>query len=71
MIERGSDKHGPHVDDEMKHESEGDIQGGRPAHAEEWKDKEPFPDETDDVETRAAVDRDLGPEEGSGHASAD
>ncbi|GAB4098561.1 hypothetical protein [Sinomonas halotolerans] len=62
MIERGSDKHGPHLDDQMKHESEGDIQGGRPAHAEEWKDKEPFPDETDDIETRAAVDRDLGAE---------
>jgi hypothetical protein len=62
MIERGSNKHGPELDEQMKHESEGDVKGGRPAHAEEWKDTEPFPDETDSVETRAAVDRDLGPD---------
>lgn len=55
MIERGSSKHGPHVDDEMKHEMLGVVKGGKPAHVEEWRQTEPFPDETDDADTQAAV----------------
>ena len=64
MIERGSDKHGPHLDDQMKHESEGAMKGRQAAHAEEFRQTEPFPDDTDDVETRAAMERDLGPDAG-------
>jgi hypothetical protein len=61
MIERGSSKHGPHVDDELKHEIEGDLRGGRPGHVEEWRQPEPFPDDTDDDETRAAMERGTPP----------
>ena len=66
MIERGSDKHGPNLDDQMKHESEADLKGRHPGHLGESRQTEPFPDETDDVETRAALDRDLGPERATG-----
>lgn len=61
MIERGSNKHGPHVDDEMKHEIDGALKGGHPAHVEEWRQTEPFPDDTDDDETRAAMERGAPP----------
>ncbi|MEV0973444.1 DUF2795 domain-containing protein [Microtetraspora glauca] len=40
-IQRGSDKHGPRVDDEQKHETEGLTRGGGTTHAEEWKEPEP------------------------------
>ncbi|MCW2944169.1 MAG: hypothetical protein JWR24_886 [Actinoallomurus sp.] len=36
-----SDKHGPRLDDEMRHETEGLVRGGGPTHAEEWKETEP------------------------------
>ena len=40
-MERGSDKHSPLVDNELKHETEGLIRSGRGTHAQEWKDPEP------------------------------
>jgi hypothetical protein len=40
-----SDKHGPRLDDEMKHETEGMVRGDGPTHAEEFKEPEPV--ETD------------------------
>jgi hypothetical protein len=40
-VERGSDKHSPLVDDQLKHETEGLVRSGRSTHAEEWKDPEP------------------------------
>jgi hypothetical protein len=40
-MDRGSDKHGPRVDEELKHEVEGLIQGGKDTHAEEWASPEP------------------------------
>jgi hypothetical protein len=40
-MEAGSTKHGPHVDDELKRETLGLVQGGRATHAEEWRDPEP------------------------------
>ena len=55
MAERGSDKHGPHLDDQMKHEDQGLIQGNQPPHAEEWRDSEPLPDDTDSPEVREAM----------------
>ena len=36
-MERGSSKHGPRLDDEQKHETEGLVRGGGSTHAEEWK----------------------------------
>src|SRR5919204_3153930 len=41
MIERGSDKHGPRLDDAMEHEVEGLVRGDGSTHAEEWKEPEP------------------------------
>ncbi|MGW0193878.1 DUF2795 domain-containing protein [Nonomuraea sp. NPDC003201] len=43
MEQRGSDKHGPRLDDQQKHETEGMVRGGGPTHAEEWKEPEPMP----------------------------
>src|SRR5438874_4540745 len=36
-----SDKKGPRLDDELKHETQGMIKGGGPTHAEEFTDPEP------------------------------
>ncbi|MDP9870052.1 MULTISPECIES: DUF2795 domain-containing protein [Streptosporangium] len=38
IAERGSAKHGPRVDEEQKHETEGVVRGTGPTHAEEWAD---------------------------------
>jgi Protein of unknown function (DUF2795) len=38
---RDSAKHGPRLDEEMRHETEGMIRGGGQTHAEEWKETEP------------------------------
>jgi hypothetical protein len=64
MAERGSDKHGPHLDDQMKHEDQALIQGNQPPHAEEWRDTEPLPDETDSEEVRDAMRTNPAPEAG-------
>jgi hypothetical protein len=48
-MERGSNKHGPHVDDQLKHEVEGLVRGTHATHAEEWADPEaPGDDQPDD-----------------------
>jgi len=49
-MERGSNKHGPHVDDELKHEVEGLVRGAHATHAEEWADPEPPGDDQPDVD---------------------
>ncbi|HEU5034476.1 MAG TPA: DUF2795 domain-containing protein [Mycobacteriales bacterium] len=49
-MERGSDKHSPMRDDQMKHDTEGLIRGGRSTHAEEWKDPEPSGDDQPDAD---------------------
>lgn len=49
-MERGSDKHGPRVDEEMAHEVEGLLRAGRSTHAEEWKDPEPAGEDQPDVD---------------------
>lgn len=36
-----SAKHGPRVDEELKHETAGLVQGGHTSRAEEWRDPEP------------------------------
>lgn len=76
-MERGSDKHGPMLDDALKHETEGLLRGGHTTHAEEWKDPEPAGEDqpggavmvggtpagvdADDVEGRSELARYLGP----------
>lgn len=42
-MERGSAKHGPRLDEQQKHETEGMVRSGRSTHAEEWKETEPAP----------------------------
>lgn len=55
MAERGNTKHGPALDEQMKHETQGMVQGTKPAHAEEWRETEPFPDDTDPAAVQEAV----------------
>lgn len=50
-MERGSDKHAPRLDDQMDHETEGLVRGGKDSHAQEWKTPEP------PGEDQPAVDR--------------
>ena len=49
-MDRGSDKHSPMRDDELKHETEGLVRGGRGTHAEEWKDPEPSGEDQPDAD---------------------
>lgn len=56
MAERGNTTHGPALDDKMKQETQGMVKGTQPAHAEEWRETEPFPDDTDPAEIREALD---------------
>ncbi|MDX6288170.1 MAG: hypothetical protein QOG53_3655 [Frankiales bacterium] len=49
-MERGSDKHGPRLDDELAHETEGLVRAGRSTHAEEWKDPEPSGEDQPDAD---------------------
>lgn len=49
-MERGSDKHGPRLDETLAHETEGAVRAGRSTHAEEWKDPEPSGEDQPDVD---------------------
>ena len=49
-MERGSDKHSPLVDDQLKHETEGLVRSGHGTHAEEWKDAEPSGEDQPDAD---------------------
>lgn len=49
-MERGSDKHGPRQDEELKHETEGLVRGRRSSHAEEWKDPEPSGEDQPEID---------------------
>src|SRR3954447_14011024 len=40
-MERGSDKHGPRLDEQLEKETRGIVQGGREPRAGEWKSDEP------------------------------
>lgn len=50
--ERGSAKHGPRLDDQRKHETEGIIRGGGPTRAEEWTQPEPVRDSDEETVPR-------------------
>ncbi len=55
MSERGNTTHNPRLDDELKHETQGLVQGHIGAgHVEEFRQTEPLPDDTDDAEVVAA-----------------
>ncbi|WP_309050810.1 hypothetical protein [Streptomyces sp.] len=41
MMDRGSNKSGPRLDDARKKEVEGLVRSGRPTRVEEWHDPEP------------------------------
>ena len=43
-MERGSTKHGPLLDDELKHEVEGMDRSGHSTRAEQWREVEPVDD---------------------------
>lgn len=44
-MDRGSDKHNPKLDDQLKHETEGLVRSGHETHAEEWREPEPSGDD--------------------------
>lgn len=60
--QRGSTQHGPELDDEMKQETRGLVQGHGSPHAEPFRESEPLPDDTDDPEVERAFERE-DPEE--------
>jgi hypothetical protein len=67
-MERGSAKHGPLRDDELKKEVEGLVRSGRPTRAEEWHDPEPVedentPDEAELIERRRRAEAGRSPGE--------
>src|SRR5437763_14289840 len=53
-VDRGSDKHSPLVDDQLKHETEGLVGAGRSTHAEEWKDAGPSGEDQPDADLAPA-----------------
>jgi hypothetical protein len=49
-VERGSDKNGARVDEQLQHEVEGLVRSGRTTHAQEWKEPEPSGEDQPDVD---------------------
>lgn len=49
-MDRGSDKHSPLRDDQLKHETEGLVRAGHTTHAQEWKDPEPIGEDQPDAD---------------------
>lgn len=56
MAERGNTTHGRRLDEEMKQETEGLTKNTIPDHAEEWRQPEPMPDDTDSGEVQDAME---------------
>lgn len=74
MAERGNTTHGPHVDDQLKHETQGLVQGGHPTRAEDWREAETIDDGVDlkpgnapvydpGIDPSTGPDTDTGPED--------
>lgn len=61
-MERGSDKHGPMIDEELKHETES-LTRGAPvdSRAEEYREQEGAPDVEERPDSRMAGDRQMAP----------
>ena len=53
-MDRGSDKHSPLVDEQLKHETQGLVRSGHSTHAEEWKDAEPSGEDQPDADRAPA-----------------
>lgn len=49
-MERASGKHNVHLDDQMKHETEGLVRAGHQTRGEEWKESEPAGEDQPDVD---------------------
>jgi hypothetical protein len=49
-MQRGSDRHGPRLDDEMKAEVEGLLRSGHSTHADEFLDPEPAGEDEPEVD---------------------
>lgn len=60
MAERGNTKHGAHLDDKMRQETQGAVKGNQPAHVEEGRETEPFPDDTDPREVQDSLNPNPG-----------
>jgi hypothetical protein len=63
-MERGSNKHGPRLDDELDHEVEGMVRAGRSTHAEEWADPEAPGDDQPEVDRAPGTELTGGVPEG-------
>lgn len=59
-MERGSDKHGPRIDEELKDEDEALLRGGQAPHVEAFRETEPLGDYPG---TAATDDRTLSDED--------
>jgi len=46
------------MDDQLRHETEGLVNGVGDTHVEPFRQTEPLPDDTDDPDTERALDRD-------------
>jgi len=62
-MQRGSDRHSPHKDDELKHELQGLLRSGHSTRVDEWHDPEPAAEDDPEVTT--------GPVAGLGAREAD
>lgn len=75
-MDRESSKHGPHLDDEMAHETQDVVRSGHSTHTEEWRQPEPIEEirprrqvadgpgagpSSEDLETRTLLAQTLGP----------
>ncbi|MFN2538070.1 MAG: hypothetical protein ABR549_07950 [Mycobacteriales bacterium] len=49
-MQRGSDKHGPRLDEQLEKETRGMVQGARETRAEEWKSAEPSGEDQPEVD---------------------
>jgi hypothetical protein len=49
-VQRGSDKHGSRVDEQLEHEVQGLTRSGRSTRAEEWADPEPAGEDQPEVD---------------------
>lgn len=70
MIERGSGKHSPELDDQIEQETEGMIRGNQPTRVEEHRETEPFADDTDPEAVQDAADLEQSVEVGAGPEQA-
>lgn len=61
-VQRGNSTHGPELDEQMKQETRGMVQGHGSPHAEPFRETEPLPDDTDEAEVERAFER-VDPEE--------